>query len=183
MPNLYKHTYVTNDSMHDIDNSFYQENKDQQQDFSYLNIPFTEIETSEEHLEYDYLSNEVFRIIKPTIAKSEEIKSKKIKEQLSSVVTWIIGALVKIQNIKKSIDLSRIPELSATMLPDKSLLVEWIFPKYRIGFALENNPKQSSWYLVSAIEKAEMNNMSGMLGKGDKSTLVSNLVTFVLRNS
>jgi len=41
------------------------------------------------------------------------------------------------------------PSLKAYEAEDESILIEWIYTNFRIGFTIERNPRESGWYLVS----------------------------------
>ena len=81
-----------------------------------------------------------------------------------------------------NIDIGKIPALNATNLEDDSLLIEWTFPTFRIGFVIETNKEDSVWYLVSTIEKTDFNK-SGSLISIDKERLLMDLVSFVISYS
>ena len=44
---------------------------------------------------------------------------------------------------------SNMPPMMATAGDDQSLLIEWIFPAFRVGFGIEPRLQDSSWVLVS----------------------------------
>jgi hypothetical protein len=46
-------------------------------------------------------------------------------------------------------DLTDIPPICAHLSEDGSVLLEWIFSDFRIGFNIEPNPDESGWHLIS----------------------------------
>ena len=44
------------------------------------------------------------------------------------------------------------PPIDASLVEDGSILLEWIFDNFRIGFNIEEEPTRSSWYVVSNNE-------------------------------
>jgi len=95
--------------------------------------------------------------------------------------------LLNIQNIANSfqqsgIDLSHLPPLRAFLPNDGSVLIEWIFPDFRIGFSIEPTPEDSGWYLVSNKKLGEIS-ASGYVSGIDIKNLILWLLNFVLAHS
>ena len=51
--------------------------------------------------------------------------------------------------LRTQVDTSYLPSLSAFSVDDGSLLIEWIFEHFRVGFSFEPDHDESSWYIVS----------------------------------
>ena len=81
-------------------------------------------------------------------------------------------------------DLGHRPRLHAFDVEDGSLLIEWIFDDFRIGFGVEPIPSESSWYLVSNARLGDIN-LAGDIPKNELETqdLMLRLVNFVVSNS
>lgn len=81
-------------------------------------------------------------------------------------------------------DLGHLPRLHTFDLEDGSLLIEWIFDDFRIGFGVEPTPSESSWYLVSNA-RLENINQAGDIPQNELETqdLMLRLVNFVVSNS
>jgi len=76
----------------------------------------------------------------------------------------------------------RLPPLKIQWLEDDSVLTEWIFKDFRIGFSIEPKEKESSWYLVANRNLDEVS-ASGALDLSSPESLLSNLLSFVLANT
>jgi hypothetical protein len=76
----------------------------------------------------------------------------------------------------------RLPPLKIRWLEDDSVLTEWIFKDFRIGFSIEPKEKESSWYLVANRNLDEVST-SGTLDLSGPESLLSNLLSFVLANT
>jgi len=79
-------------------------------------------------------------------------------------------------------DLGYLPQLKAFQVDDGSILIEWIFDDFRIGFSIEPNLKDSSWYLVSNANLGEIS-ASGYISRIDIKSLVLWLINFVISHS
>lgn len=80
------------------------------------------------------------------------------------------------------IDLTHLPPLHAFNADDESLLIEWIFRDFRVGFTLEPEREESGWYLVSNKNLGEIS-ASGYISSIDAKRLVLWLFNFVLTNA
>jgi hypothetical protein len=65
---------------------------------------------------------------------------------------------------------------------DGSLMLEWIFQQFRIGFSLEQEEEESSWFLVSTADYGGVQ-VSGVLEKVEIDPVMAWLVAFVTNNS
>jgi len=79
-------------------------------------------------------------------------------------------------------ELSYLPALSAFKVDDGSVLIEWIFDDFRIGFSIEPNVDESSWYLVSNEKLGDIG-ASGYISRNNINNLVLWLINFVIANS
>ena len=99
---------------------------------------------------------------------------------IESVETFLSVFQRVLENNRNLIDYSTyLPPLQFAWLEDDSLLIEWIFKDFRIGFSFEPNPNESGWYLVSN-NKLEESSKSGELRFEELELLLGNLLTFVL---
>jgi hypothetical protein len=84
--------------------------------------------------------------------------------------------------IKDKISFSgSLPSLSFVISDDGSLLIEWVFKDFRMGFAFEENEKESSWYFASN-EKFDYSHSSGSINGNTFYELLYNLLYFVFEN-
>ena len=87
-----------------------------------------------------------------------------------------------LQNNRNLIDYSvYLPPLKFEWLEDDSLLIEWIFRDFRIGFSFEPNPEESGWYLVSNEKLGELST-AGDINLNELESLITELFNFVLRH-
>ena len=80
------------------------------------------------------------------------------------------------------LDHNYIPRLQAHRAEDGSVLFEWVFPYYRIGFTIEPNPQESGWFLVSNRNLGSIN-ASGFITGIDLDRLVLWLLEFIVAHS
>ncbi len=81
-----------------------------------------------------------------------------------------------------SVDTSRLPPLQAAIVEDGSILIEWIFPDFRMGFNIEQDTKNNSWFLVSSKKLDEFSS-SGYLSTRNLRSTILNLLKFAINNS
>jgi len=106
-----------------------------------------------------------------------QIENTAVAEQLDKLLL-MIRKMIEIAQRERP-DLRDIPPLLAHIDEDGAVLVEWIFPDFRVGFNIEPNPNESGWYLVS---NKKLNNftVSGQLGNMD--AIIRTLLRFILPN-
>jgi len=80
---------------------------------------------------------------------------------------------------QSNLDLSYLPGLQAFNVDDGSVLIDWKFNEFRIGFTIEPNPQESGWYLVSTDNLGEIT-ASGYLSNMGLKKLVLWLLNFIL---
>lgn len=74
------------------------------------------------------------------------------------------------------------PPIIIKWIADNSLLIEWNYNDFRIGFSIEPNIKESGWYLVSNENLGEYSE-SGVLDFNRIDTILSKLLIFAISNS
>jgi hypothetical protein len=74
-----------------------------------------------------------------------------------------------------------LPILAINLIDDNSMLVEWIFKDFRIGFSFEDNENDSSWYLASN-QKFSDASASGSIKENELDDLLLNILAFVSSN-
>lgn len=89
---------------------------------------------------------------------------------------------VLIQYYTQSFELSHLPSLHVVIVEDGSILIEWIFTDFRIGFSIEIEITESSWYLVSN-EKLESITKSGFLTTDKLDSIIDEVVAFIIENT
>lgn len=79
-------------------------------------------------------------------------------------------------------DIGSIPPLHAFAADDGSVLLEWAFRDYRVGFSIEPQIEESSWFLVTNKNLGEIT-ASGNINGLDLNNLTLWLLNFVLSHS
>lgn len=76
--------------------------------------------------------------------KIRSIPDKELAGTALRILSMINDQLMKLGNI------SHYPEFHSFLLEDGSIGIEWIFPNLRLGFGVDQNPEESSWFLVTS---------------------------------
>jgi hypothetical protein len=76
-------------------------------------------------------------------------------------------------------DINPIPPLNAVRLDDGSVLVEWTFPDFRVGFNIEHQPDDSGWHMMSTKRLGQLT-ASGQLMHMER--VVLSLFEFIVSN-
>lgn len=101
-------------------------------------------------------------------------------ENLSQQALKLLSVIQHTLNTRAFLDVkSCIPYLHAAMPEDGSILFEWIFKDYRVGFHIEPNPQESSWTLITKKSLGEIC-ASGYITDIDQHKLVSWLLYFIV---
>lgn len=77
----------------------------------------------------------------------------------------------------------QLPSLHAVNVEDGSTLIEWIFDDFRIGFSVEKERDESSWYLVSSKKITEMNAYGYISSGNEFEKLIMWLLYFVITHT
>jgi hypothetical protein len=98
------------------------------------------------------------------LSKAWEVGSKAKNPSVAKQARSLILVLQNTINAfeKLGFEVGTAPSLKAYEAEDESILIEWIYPNFRIGFTIEPNPRESGWYLV-ANEKIGNRRASGHL--------------------
>lgn len=112
-----------------------------------------------------------------TIHQTENQEVAKEARRLLSIFQEMIASFHQF-----GFDLGYLPPLQAFNVDDGSILIEWIFSDFRIGFNVEPNPEDSGWYLISNKNLGEIS-ASGYTSNIDIKTLALWLFNFALSNS
>lgn len=83
--------------------------------------------------------------------------------------------LCRINNVIAS--LGQLPRPHISDDADGSKMVEWIFPKFRVGFNLEPDPEDSGYHLVS-----DNRTESGPLRLVDMDNVIVRIFAFIVEN-
>jgi len=106
-----------------------------------------------------------------------QIQNPCVLEQLDELLSTLRSMLAGVQRIRRDFD--HIPPLHASLGEGDSVLLEWVFPDFRVGFNIEPNRDDSGWHLVSNKNLDELA-ISGRLR--DMREVVAPLLDFILSN-
>ena len=84
--------------------------------------------------------------------------------------------------IKYKIDILYLPKIRAFNVDDGSILLEWIFEDFRIGFSIEPIDAESSWYLVTSQKYGEIS-ASGYISDINFKNIILWLINFIMVNT
>lgn len=104
-------------------------------------------ETYSGHLDLRLPSLSVQNLITPAWNAVEQVENQRVADEARNILLMIEKTILIAQS--NGVDLAHLPQLHAFDVQDGSILIEWIFSDFRIGFSIEPIPTESSWYLVS----------------------------------
>lgn len=119
----------------------------------------------------------VHKLIIPAWRTVGQVEDEKIADEASRIL-WIITDLIF---QRREEDLEPLPQLHAFDVQDGSILIEWIFDNFRVGFSIEPILSESSWYLVSNAKLGDIG-VSGYISQDESKTqtLMLKLLNFVM---
>jgi hypothetical protein len=145
-----------------------------------IQIPYTN-ETSGGNLYENYFSIPIEAdIIWPAYALIHEIDGSDLAKRaavLLSVIQEEISSLTQF-----NVNISHLPQLRGYVVVDGSILFEWIFPDFRLGFNIELDSRDSSWFLIANRKFGEIT-ASGYLSGIEMKDLILWLLNFILVNT
>ncbi len=103
------------------------------------------------------------RLIKSALEILRARSDQDISKRAKTILLLIQETVFSIQHL--NFDLAYLPPLSAMYIEDGSILIEWAFKDFRIGFTIETIPEESGWYLVSNRQ------LGGILASGNISNI------------
>ena len=128
------------------------------------------------------LSLSVQNLITPAWGTIRQAKDEKVADEARRILSIIAKTILIFQS--RGVDLGHLPHLHAFDVQDGSILIEWIFDDFRVGFSIEPVPTESSWYLVSNAKLGYIGT-SGDISQDESETqnLMLELLTFVISHS
>ncbi len=122
------------------------------------------------------LKHELTRNAELIISRLERSKKTELaKDILCKAMYWASFFSSRFPNF------DNIPRIKASQLEDSSILIEWAFENWRIGFGIENEIEESSWHLVSNENHGNIS-ASGYLNKNETRNIILWLLMFVAIN-
>lgn len=112
----------------------------------------------------------------------------KVKSHNNKIISsFAVKILIEIQKTITSLcslkfELCDLPSLNAFFVEDGSILIEWIFSQFRVGFVVDPELNDSSWYLVSNNDMGDIN-ASGFIVTKDLNRLVLWLISFIISSA
>jgi hypothetical protein len=103
-----------------------------------------------------------------------------VREQVVQLLDMIDNCLNESRIDKSSY---RLPRIALTIGEDGVIVLEWNFEFFRIGFTLEEERGESSYFKIVCNEHRELQEMETHLIRQNLKKIISELVTFVLLNS
>jgi hypothetical protein len=131
-------------------------------------------------LEEQYLKQVFSYALKPAIEATQFIATGSLENQAQLLISSI-KSMMSLSS-RFGLDASIIPQIHADVLDDGSLLMEWILPNFRLGFGLEEDSAQSSWFLITDESLGSIS-CSGSLTDDPPLKLVWWLTSFLVLNS
>lgn len=101
-------------------------------------------------------------LIRPALEVLQQTEDTDIASQAKEILvvlqrTILVVLQRRITTFYYGFTFDQLPSLHAVNVEDGSTLLEWIFDDFRIGFSIEKERNESSWYLVSSKKMTEMN--------------------------
>ena len=130
--------------------------------------------TTKRYIEKLY-STQIYRIFQKLIQCSNEITNPQVKndtEKLRASLRYKLSILLD------RFQLNNIPSINAIIIKDGSVLVEWIFPEFRIVFNIEEKEEESSWNFVGEHKLSHIN-IFGLLNDSNREDVFNDIFSFV----
>ena len=126
-----------------------------------------------------FLSLSVQSLIIPAWGDVGQVEDEKVADEARRILSIIAETILIFQ--KRAVDLEHLPQLHAFDVQDGSILIEWIFDDFRVGFSIEPILSESSWYLVSNAKLGDIGK-SGHISQDESETqnLILSLLNFVM---
>lgn len=130
-------------------------------------------------VKYFFLDNRI-NVISEALNKIKLKENSITKNRAKEILLNIQKLLEEFANANMNV--WDIPNLRAFLPDDDSILMEWQFSNYRLGFSVEPSLEESGWYLVTDKDMGSIN-ASGFIGDGDLKPLLLWLINFVIAHS
>jgi hypothetical protein len=88
------------------------------------------------------------------VSKAERLVKRLPAGDLKRNANEFLSSLRKIlsMELESGVDVSMVPVLEAVCPDDHSIVFEWAYDDCRLGFSVESDPSESSWYLITIPE-------------------------------
>ena len=120
------------------------------------------------------------KILNNLLNEIPNIKEQELKNQLILFASSFQNALLKSVNFSSVVEV--LPPLTFFQEDDESILLEWIFSDFRIGFSFEFDKQKSNWYII-ANKNLNSANASGEIDFEKIEGLVQGVIAFIAANT
>ena len=120
-------------------------------------------------------------LVKPALEIVQQIENENIVNQARGILLILQKTITTFHYY--GFPLSHLPSLHAVNVEDGSTLIEWIFDDFRIGFSIEKERDESSWYLVASKKMTEMNAYGYISSGNEFEKLIMWLLYFVISHT
>jgi len=128
----------------------------------------------------NYFSPTESRLIKPALETLRNTQNQEVAVKARKILEDLRETVSSFQQL--GFDLTFLPPIRAFNNDDGSVLVEWIFTDFRIGFSIETILDESGWYLVSKRNLGEIS-ASGFIENANIKNIILWLLNFVISHS
>lgn len=125
---------------------------------------------------------DAYNLFSQPIEMLSRVQRADIRQLAMKVIFKIAASLETSILFKSKLRFGTLTPLHITQDDDGSILVEWAFPHYRIGFSIESDTTKSGWYLITDKHFGETS-ASGRLNQGSDDIIIRWITQFVLANS
>ena len=135
-------------------------------------------ETHNGRYDLRFLPLTVQNLTTPAWSAVGQVENQKVADEARRILWIITETSLTFQSW--GFDLGHLPQLHAFAVQDGSILIEWIFDDFRVGFSIEPILSESSWYLVSNAKLRDIN-VAGDISQDEFETqnLILKILTFV----
>jgi len=109
---------------------------------------------------------------------AQSVGDQKVAQQTQDLLI-LFKEMIRVLERERA-DIKPVPPLHAHGMDDGSVLIEWRFPEFRIGFNVEPNPDESGWHILSS---KRLGNFTASAQLSNKPEIVVLLLRFILRNT
>ena len=129
------------------------------------------------NFDWQYRSNRIIRRAWDIVNKSDKNKIRENGKELLLKISELLNVVKR-----AGYEIKHIKELGAMQLEDGSILIEWIFKNYRIGFNIEEDANECGWYLVTNKYMGNRS-WSGLLKEENEKNRLMTILGYLIANS
>ena len=126
---------------------------------------------------FSLFSPSEMEIVKPVLVIIEKNQNPEVVNSARSLIRQIQEVILSLKS--PLFDLEYLPSMRAFIDEDSSIVIEWIFANFRVGFTIELDSNESGWYLIAKRELGEIN-ASGYINNEYFKTTLSWILGFIV---